>query len=45
MSYAKKIGVATLYQGTSFTISLGRDDNAPWEANEVGVLKVTNDEN
>ena len=45
MSYAKKVGSATLYQGTSFTISLGKDDGTEWESNESGVFIVTDSEN
>ena len=41
MSYAKKIGVASLIQGTSFTISLGRDDKAIWGVTETGIFIVT----
>ncbi len=45
MSYAKKIGIATLYQGTSFTVSLGKDDDTVWESNESGLYEVTDKEN
>lgn len=45
MSFAKRIGLATLYQGSSFTISLGREDDAIWDDNYTAVLIVTNEEN
>lgn len=45
MSYAKKEGVADLIQGSSFTISLGKDDNAPWESYENGVFIMTDPSN
>ena len=45
MSYAKKEGSATLLQGSSFTISLGKDDDSIWEANENGVFIMTDETN
>ena len=45
MSYAKYIGTASPYQGTSLSISLGKDDDAEWSVNEVGDFFVTNELN
>ena len=48
MSYASKLGVASLYQGTSFTISLGKGekaDNLTWDANETGEFIVVDNTN
>ena len=45
MSYAKKIGTATLLQGTSFTVSVGKETEEIWESNEKGIFEVTNEDN
>ena len=45
MSYAKKIGSATLLQGTSFSVSVGKETEDIWDSNEKGIFEVTNDAN
>ena len=45
MSYAKKIGTATLYQGTSFSISVGKETGDVWASTEDGEFEVTDEEN
>ena len=45
MSYAKKIGTATLLQGTSFIVSVGKETEAVWDSNENGIFEVTDDAN
>lgn len=45
MSYAKKIGSASLYQGTSISVSVGKETKEAWEANEVGIFTLTDEIN
>ena len=45
MSYAKKIGTATLYQGTSFSVSVGKETGDAWLSTEDGEFEVTDEEN
>ena len=45
MSYAKYIATASPYQGTSLSISLGKNDETEWDGNEGGDFFVTNELN
>lgn len=45
MSYAKKIGTASLYQGTSFAVSVGKETKEIWGANEEGIFTLTDETN
>ena len=42
MSFAKKVGVVTEYQGESFTRSLYREDNTTWDAVHGGTFEMFN---